>query len=186
METLSTAIEHHYYGRSEAEELAAYAELSHEKIEGGAMLVGDFSEARKKVDQLLGNSEEFKAYVVTKFPNRSPKILFQQERINHSDYRFMVPEVQLMSDVWQLKQAEVELLQQYNDDLAGGQCCLYRELKKKDKRIEDLEFYVRQFLDVLASTHASHKEVLPKLLSHLNHLVNPKDESGEILRGEYD
>ena len=34
LETLSTAIEHHYYGRSEAEELAAYAELSHEKIEG--------------------------------------------------------------------------------------------------------------------------------------------------------
>lgn len=31
---LRSAIEHHYYGRSEAEELAAYAELSHEKIEG--------------------------------------------------------------------------------------------------------------------------------------------------------
>ena len=31
---LRTAIEHHYYGRSEVEELAAYAELSQEKIEG--------------------------------------------------------------------------------------------------------------------------------------------------------
>ncbi|RZG74750.1 hypothetical protein [Acinetobacter sp. WCHAc060025] len=50
---LRTAIEHHYYGRSEAEELAAYAELSHEKIEGGAMLVGDFSEARKIIDKQL-------------------------------------------------------------------------------------------------------------------------------------
>ncbi len=61
---------------------------------------------------------------------------------------------------------------------------LKEQLGEKNKRIEDLEFYVRQFLDVLASTHTSHKEALPKLLSHLNHLVNPKDESGEMLRGE--
>ena len=53
LDELRTAIEHHYYGRSEAEELAAYAELSHEKIEGGAMLVGDFSEARKIIDKQL-------------------------------------------------------------------------------------------------------------------------------------
>ncbi len=53
IDDLRTAIEHHYYGRSEAEELAAYAELSHEKIEGGAMLVGDFSEARKIIDKQL-------------------------------------------------------------------------------------------------------------------------------------
>ena len=34
IDNLRTAIEHHYYGRSEVEELAAYAELSQEKIEG--------------------------------------------------------------------------------------------------------------------------------------------------------
>lgn len=34
LDELRTAIEHHYYGRSEAEELAVYAELSQEKIEG--------------------------------------------------------------------------------------------------------------------------------------------------------
>lgn len=38
--------------------------------------------------------------------------------------------------VWQLKQAEVDQLQQYNDDLARGQCCLYKRLEEKDKRIE--------------------------------------------------
>ncbi|MDM1247088.1 hypothetical protein HX005_06790 [Acinetobacter sp. R933-2] len=36
----------------------------------------------------------------------------------------------------QSRQAEIDLLQQYNDDLARGQCCLYRELKERDKRIE--------------------------------------------------
>ncbi|MDQ9023345.1 hypothetical protein RFI02_19830 [Acinetobacter sichuanensis] len=34
LDDLRDAIEYHYYGRSEAEELAAYAELSQEKIEG--------------------------------------------------------------------------------------------------------------------------------------------------------
>lgn len=50
---LKAKIDHHYYGRSEAEELAAYAELSQEKIEGGAMLVGDFGEARKKIHSVF-------------------------------------------------------------------------------------------------------------------------------------
>lgn len=53
IQDLRIAIEHHYYGRSEAEELAAYAELSQEKIEGGAMLVGDFSDARKIINKQL-------------------------------------------------------------------------------------------------------------------------------------
>lgn len=34
LDDLRDAIEYHYYGRSEAEELAVYAELSQEKIEG--------------------------------------------------------------------------------------------------------------------------------------------------------
>ena len=46
-------IDHHYYGRSEAEELAAYAELSQEKIEGGAMLAGDFSKARERIQSVF-------------------------------------------------------------------------------------------------------------------------------------
>ncbi|RYL25093.1 hypothetical protein [Acinetobacter piscicola] len=57
IDDLRTAIEHHYYGRSEAEELAAYAELSQEKIEGGAMLVGDFSGARKIIDKQLESDD---------------------------------------------------------------------------------------------------------------------------------
>jgi len=46
-------IDHHYYGRSEAEELATYAELSQEKIEGGAMLVGDFSKVRERIQSVF-------------------------------------------------------------------------------------------------------------------------------------
>lgn len=50
---LKAQIDQHYYGRSEAEELAAYAELSQEKIEGGAMLVGDLGSAKKKIQSVL-------------------------------------------------------------------------------------------------------------------------------------
>ena len=50
---LKAQIDQHYYGRSEAEELAAYAELSQEKIEGGAMLVGDFSKARERIQSVF-------------------------------------------------------------------------------------------------------------------------------------
>ena len=49
LDELKSQIDQHYYGRSEAEELVAYAELSQEKIEGGAMLVGDFSKARERI-----------------------------------------------------------------------------------------------------------------------------------------
>ena len=40
---LRTEIDHHYYGQSEEKELEQYAILSQEKIEGGAVLVGDNS-----------------------------------------------------------------------------------------------------------------------------------------------
>ena len=49
LDELKSQIDQQYYGRSEAEELVAYAELSQEKIEGGAMLVGDFSKARERI-----------------------------------------------------------------------------------------------------------------------------------------
>jgi hypothetical protein len=39
---LKSEIDHHYYGQSEEKELEQYALLSQEKIEGGAMLIGDF------------------------------------------------------------------------------------------------------------------------------------------------
>lgn len=53
-----------------------------------------------------------------------------------------------------------------------------------NKRIHDLEFYVRQFLFVLSSNHETHREALPKLICHLNHLVNPRSELEKALRGE--
>lgn len=53
LDDLKSQIDHHYYGRSEEEELEAYAELSQEKIEGGAILVGNFSEAKKKIQSVF-------------------------------------------------------------------------------------------------------------------------------------
>lgn len=50
---LKSEIDQHYYGRSEAEELAAYAVLSQEKIEGGAMLAGDFSKVRERIQSVF-------------------------------------------------------------------------------------------------------------------------------------
>jgi hypothetical protein len=40
---LKAQVDQHYYGQSEEEELKQYAVLSHEKIAGGAMLVGEFN-----------------------------------------------------------------------------------------------------------------------------------------------
>lgn len=100
LDDLRDAIEYHYYGRSEAEELAVYAELSQEKIEG-----------------------------VTTFD--------EWWKVNELKYDYVFPASRdAFKAGQQSRQAEVDLLQQYNDDLAGGQCCLYRELKEKDKRIE--------------------------------------------------
>ncbi|RKG47024.1 hypothetical protein D7V64_17265 [Acinetobacter cumulans] len=53
LDDLKSQIDHHYYGRSEEEELEAYAELSQEKIEGSAILVGNFSEAKKKIQSVF-------------------------------------------------------------------------------------------------------------------------------------
>lgn len=60
---LKSEIDHHYYGRSEAEELAAYAELSQEKIEGGAMLVGDNSKVIQMVRDITDHCSDIKNHI---------------------------------------------------------------------------------------------------------------------------
>lgn len=58
---LRTAIaEHdqHWYGRSEEDELKAYALLSQEKIEGGAWLRGDFSRACNVLNRALASDSD--------------------------------------------------------------------------------------------------------------------------------
>lgn len=71
---------------------------------------------------------------------------------------YRVLPVQMTWVTWQSRQAEVDLLQQYNDDLAGGQCCLYRELKEKDKRIDELS-------NLLDRSEINHKHLLTKYQS---------------------
>ncbi|TSH74909.1 hypothetical protein E2K73_07825 [Acinetobacter sp. RF15A] len=56
---IKSEIDHHYYGRSEAEELASYAVLSQEKIEGSAMLVGDFSKARERIQSVFDDGADY-------------------------------------------------------------------------------------------------------------------------------
>ena len=60
---LKSQIDHHYYGRSEAEELAAYAELSQEKIEGGAMFVGDNSKVVQMVRDITDHCSDIKNHI---------------------------------------------------------------------------------------------------------------------------
>lgn len=60
---LKSEIDHHYYGRSEAEELAAYAELSQEKIEGGAMFVGDNSKVVQMIRDITDHCSDIKNHI---------------------------------------------------------------------------------------------------------------------------
>lgn len=60
---IKSEIDHHYYGRSEAEELAAYAELSQEKIEGGAMFVGDNSKVVQMVRDITDHCSDIKNHI---------------------------------------------------------------------------------------------------------------------------
>ena len=60
---LRTAIDHHYYGQSEQKELEQYAVLSQEKIEGGAMLVGDNSKVVQMVRDITDNCTDIKNHI---------------------------------------------------------------------------------------------------------------------------
>ena len=60
---IKSEIDHHYYGRSEAEELASYAELSQEKIEGGAMFVGDNSKVVQMVRDITDHCSDIKNHI---------------------------------------------------------------------------------------------------------------------------
>ena len=63
IDDLRTAIDHHYYGQSEEKELEQYAVLSQEKIEGGAMLVGDNSKVVQMVRDITDNCTDIKNHI---------------------------------------------------------------------------------------------------------------------------
>ena len=63
IDDLRTAIDHHYYGQSEQKELEQYAVLSQEKIEGGAMLVGDNSKVVQMVRDITDNCTDIKNHI---------------------------------------------------------------------------------------------------------------------------
>lgn len=47
-------------------------------------------------------------YILNKYPNRSPKILLQLRRINHSDYVYEVQGVQDLWELWSYQQAKID------------------------------------------------------------------------------
>ena len=100
---------------------------------------------------------------------------------------YRVLPVQMTWVAWQSRQAEVDLLQQYNDDLAGGQCCLYRELKEKDKRIEGLE---RQLKAVHALARMRSAVITADrwltLRPHIKKAIQCLDRKEKALRGEHE
>ena len=63
IDDLRTAIDHHYYGQSEEKELEQYAVLSQEKIEGGAMLVGDNSKVVQMVRDITDNCTDIRNHL---------------------------------------------------------------------------------------------------------------------------
>ena len=58
---------------------------------------------------------KFNEYILNKYPNRSPKILLQLKRINHSDYVYEVQGVQDLWELWQHQQAKIEQLKVKNE-----------------------------------------------------------------------
>ncbi len=95
----------------------------------------------------------------------------------------------------QSRQAEVDLLQQYNDDLAGGQCCLYRELKEKDKRIVSQNDFIE--IALITLNHLKENAVTHRDYGHecnwtrsFNDLIklasDAEDSLKEALRGEHE
>lgn len=59
---LKAQIDQHYYGQSEEKELEQYAVLSREKIEGGALLVGDFAVIQEQLQTDLNICSEKDSY----------------------------------------------------------------------------------------------------------------------------
>jgi hypothetical protein len=60
---IRAAIDHHYYGQSEEKELEQYAVLSQEKIEGGALFVGDNSKVIQMVRDITDNCSDIKNHL---------------------------------------------------------------------------------------------------------------------------
>lgn len=65
--------------------------------------------------------DRFEEFIVKKYPNRSPKVLLQKLQDIDETWFYAVKEVQDQSEVWQLKQAEID---------------------EKDKRIENISLLV--------------------------------------------
>lgn len=60
---LKSEIDQHYYGQSEEKELEQYAVLSQEKIEGGAMLVGDNSKVVQMVRDITDHCSDIRNHI---------------------------------------------------------------------------------------------------------------------------
>lgn len=52
--------------------------------------------------------DRFEEFIVKKYPNRSPKVLLQKLQDIDGTWFYAVKEVQDQSEVWQLKQAEID------------------------------------------------------------------------------
>lgn len=60
---IKSEIDHHYYSQSEEKELEQYALLSQEKIEGGAMLIGDNSKVVQVVRDITDHCSDIANHI---------------------------------------------------------------------------------------------------------------------------
>lgn len=106
---------------------------------------------------------KFNEYILNKYPNRSPKILLQLKRINHSDYVYEVQEVNNLWELWTYQQTKI------NDSEAA--------LKEALAWVEDLK-RERGFLQKKCAERADRIDAVKAIMN--DYYTGSYDESAEM------
>lgn len=106
---------------------------------------------------------KFNEYILNKYPNRSPKILLQLKRINHSDYVYEVHEVQDLWELWSYQQTKIN-----NSEAA---------LKEALAWVEDLK-RERGFLQKKCAERADRIDAVKAIMN--DYYTGSYDESAEM------
>jgi len=137
---LRAAIDHHYYGQSEQKELEQYAVLSQEKIEGGAVLVGDNSKVVQMVRGITDTCTDIKNHIS---PNT--KVIDKMRTIEMGDPK----EVEMLLKNGGFLEMNLAELQREHAELIAFNTVLDRKQKVAEKIAEKYKFKVSMIADLL-------------------------------------
>ena len=79
---------------------------------------------------------EFEKYIEAKYPNRSPKILFQKFKDIDGTLFYGVKEIEDQAEVWSHQQAKIELLEK---EITETQAFLNNQNHIKQAKIDELQ-----------------------------------------------